>query len=787
VSLDPPALAEPKGRKGPLWKTWVPLAILALAVVLVWSSAKNWFGLASGRPTPEAQITVLGFAKTAQGSGYGDIADAITAGLTEALKIGGGLQVTPAEESARLRLDLHLPPGGTYAERDLKLVRENTGAAFIISGSFEVNSSSEIALTIFLQDTNSGRMSAAIHKDAAQDDLSGLIAVSTAAVRRRLNLPQLPAKDQKLLRQALPSNTDALRLYGQGMQDLYVWKYAAASEVLASAAAKEDSYAPAHAGLARALFERGYTDEAISQIRMALNESQQLPPNDALAIEAEYYEIESEWSKARDAYLKLFNLDPGDLEYALAAARLENPPNELNFLKSLSKLPHPEGSDPRIDLERASVESAQRNYSAARLAAEAAAIKAREREAQDVLAKALVVQAVAERRLGQRARAASLYTEAQRIATLIGDRDTETDCIRSLAAMDVDAGELMAAARNYEEALAIGHGASSLRITAASAAGLGHVRLEQGNLAQAQRYLVESLNLMRSQQLYAEVPNEEIYLGELLLQQGDLQKADQMTRDAISALSNTHGRPQAEALTILTRICMEQGSLNRARQAIDEALQIASGLSDQYPRAMALLIWGELAQERGDSKDARERYSRALGIFSTLGLKTGIAEARLGLAQLDLDEGNATHAVGLAREALSEFQREGRTTDSDAARALEADADLVRGRISLAAAALRPALQHRIQNRLISNRVAITAARIEAATGRRAKSIADLRGMIYKDKRDGLIRCRLRAEAALASIDPNFNTASIVAEATEAGFGQIAQQARAVQTRRHWQ
>lgn len=753
-----------------------------MASLLGWGAFGNWFGLVRRRPEVRTSIAILGFEGLPGNAENSNLSEAFTSGLAAELRIGRDLRVVSGERIARLALVLKLNSTKSYSSHVLSLIRENTGADLVAWGRYTergvADGNGAIRLEIAVKNAATGKTATSIQCNGGANDLAALLSGCAAQIRAKLELPGLSTSEQRFARPVLPASSEVLALYATGLRDLYTWKYETASGLFQEAIAKEPSYAPAHAGLARALAERGYTQPAISEIRDALNLSHELPREQKLLIEGEYYEIESEWSKALDAYRNLFKLYPDDIDYALSTARLENGTEALRTLAALRRPPASLPADPRIDSLKAKIEIDLRDYAAARLAAEAAAIKARELSAQAVLANALVLQASAERMLGLRQRAAALFRQGEHISGMLGDRATETDCMQSLAAIYIDAGELSAASATYAQALAIGRSVQSLRIVASSSSGLGHVRLQEGNLAQARQFLSESLNLMRQQQSVAEIPIQETYLGELFLRRGELGKAHEFTQDALNALANTRGRSEVEALANFARIQVEAGRIDAASQSASEALQIANGLKDQYSLASILLTAGDIARSRGSLSKARAQYAKGLAAFSKLGLNSGIAEARLRLAGLDLVVNNASSAASLAHEALLEFEREGRMSGAYAARALQAQAELLQRHLTTAEAILRPARQRRIQDHLVADLVNTTAARVTAAAGHPAKAIAELNGLIADTSRLGLVRDRLEAELALAAVDPNFNSSKLASEASHHGFIEIASRAR---------
>lgn len=733
---------------------WIAAACVALAVLLGWG-AERWFG-AAGRPQVRTSVAVLGFQDLSPQAGTAGISQALSAGLAAELGIGRDLRVASPQRIARMKVELDLHAPGNYTKHALALVRENTGADLAIWGQYAPQmvpaGSSAIRLNIVVADTGSGNVTASIQQSGSAKDLPKLIAAAAASIRTKLDVPRLSDSERALTRTVLPANSEALRLYAEALDDLYTWKYESAAGLFAKAIAGDPSYAPAYAGMARARYEQGDIEQAISRIREALGLSGNLPQEQRLLVESEYYRIESEWPKARDVYQTLFRLYPDHLDYGLAAAALESGSDALTAIDALRQLPKPMRGDPRIDVLKAKAEIGLRDYPAARLAAQAAVIKARERSAHSVLARALLLQAQAERTLGQMKRAADLYEKAQHIGGNLGDRSTQTEGMRGRAAIAADTGELTESASLYARALEIGRAAKSSRIAAASSAGLGRVRLDQGNLSQAAQLLNQSLALLRKQQAFAAIPPEEIDLAELYLRLGRLPQASRFINDALKALANTRGRSEVEALALLARIRVEEGRVSAAARSVNQALQISTELRDKYSPARILLTAGYVACEQGSLTKSHQQYTKALHSFSGLHLSAGAAQARMGLARLALDEGKGSSATSLAHQARLVFEKEGRTGAAAAARAIEAEGDLLRGRTAAAETVLRPALNQHIQDRLVADLVGIAAARLEAKQGKKAHAAARLRTIIARAKRSGFVRSRLEAQRALAKI-----------------------------------
>ena len=71
-------------------------------------------------------------------------------------------------------------------------------------------------------------------------------------------------------------------------------------------------------------------------------------------MEAQYYDVSSDWLKASDTYRSLWRFFPDNIDYALQLGSAEihrNRPDEtLRIADQLRALPPPTNSDPRIDL-----------------------------------------------------------------------------------------------------------------------------------------------------------------------------------------------------------------------------------------------------------------------------------------------------------------------------------------------------------------------------------------------------------------------------------------------------
>jgi TolB-like protein len=133
------------------------IAVVVVTAVMSTSNSANrytraWFaavtGVVTSRPaTPRASTTapiavnrravgVIGFRNVSGRADVAYISTALDEGMASDLSAGDRLRIVSTEEVARLKRDLHLVEGNTFAPDTLRLVKAGLGVDLIVTGSY---------------------------------------------------------------------------------------------------------------------------------------------------------------------------------------------------------------------------------------------------------------------------------------------------------------------------------------------------------------------------------------------------------------------------------------------------------------------------------------------------------------------------------------------------------------------------------------------------------------------------------------------------------------------------
>src|SRR5207253_8696584 len=135
-----------------------------------------------------------------------------------------------------------------------------------------------------VQDTRNGETTIGITELGAEQDLLGLVSRIGTRLRASLGTEQ-PNQQQELgIRASVPSNSEAARLYAEGLSRLRAFELVAARDILRRAAEADAKHALAHASLAVAWSALGYEHKAMDEARRALDLATSLAREDRLSV-----------------------------------------------------------------------------------------------------------------------------------------------------------------------------------------------------------------------------------------------------------------------------------------------------------------------------------------------------------------------------------------------------------------------------------------------------------------------------------------------------------------------
>ncbi len=210
-------------------------------------------------------------------------------------------------------------------------------------------------------------------------------------------------------------------------------------------------------------------------------------------------------------------------------------------------------------------------------------------------------------------------------------------------------GEMDAAARTAEEALARAEALGDDRALALTLARLSTYYLESGHTAQAlelNRRHVELDHRLGNRSAEAGGRANEGYACLLL----GLYKQGRTSLERALELAEAIGarRPRAYILQNLGYAYFRSGDGRTARQILDRSLVDMVAVDDAYGRAATLNYTGYVLEQSGDIPGAVRRYEEARGIFTDLGVPGPGVDVWAGLARCALAQGHLNDARGHA-------------------------------------------------------------------------------------------------------------------------------------------
>ncbi len=785
--------------------------------------------LLTERITPRRAVAVLGFKNLSGTPGTEWLSSGLAEMLSTELGTGGKLRVIAGENVARTKLELGLGNVDSLARDTLARLRAQLGTDAVVLGSYTTidgPSGRQIRLDLRLQDASQGETTATVAETGTEAQLFDLVSRIGKRLRRELKVDE--EGEAKEVRAALPANTEATRLYSEGVNKLRSFDPVGARDLLIRAVSADPNSALAHSGLSAAWSALGYDGKARDEAKAANDLAAGLSQEERLLIQGRYLETIQDWSHATEIYWTLWSLFPDNLDYGLRLATAQTAAGRLDealaTTTALRSLPAPSGQDTRIDLAEAMAAGARSDFKRQQEAASRAAVKAQTHGAPLMVAQARLLECRAQRNLGAAQKALDACEEGRQLYATAGDRAGVAEALTHAANVLFDRGDLPAAAKLYEEALTtyreIGNrggeaGAlNNIAVVLKSQGDLEHARqlyqevltisrevgsrggeayalnnlagvlLRRGDLGDAGKLFEQSLAIRREQgdksgEAYA-LDN----IGVVLRKRGDLAAARKRHEESL-AIRREIGQKIGEvaSLTNLGTVLLEQGELAAARKDFQDSLALCRETGSKSASAYALFGLGEVLFRQGHLDEARQRHQEALDLRRGLGEKATEAESEAALAAVLLESGDAKQAQELAQSAAGELNRQGDTAGQAVALSTAALASAAQGNT----AAARESIDR--SELLAGNdqdlRARLTVQLRAAGLRQDARSEQAVQAVAARASQAGLLDLQLEARLALARIETGHGQtaegqarlASVQQEAKALGYGLIARKA----------
>jgi DNA-binding NtrC family response regulator/tetratricopeptide (TPR) repeat protein len=218
---------------------------------------------------------------------------------------------------------------------------------------------------------------------------------------------------------------------------------------------------------------------------------------------------------------------------------------------------------------------------------------------------------------------------------------------------------------------AVSHGDEALRIAeavnkpfdhAAARAGVGWVRLLQGNLHAAIAALEHAHDLSRAWRIPGFPPFLLSDLGAAYSRSGRVDEALAVLEEVLAqARSQGVLVEESRRLAHLGEARLMAGQLDQATAAAHRALEHAREHTERGNEALALHLIGEIAaqHDRPDVTTAEAHYRAAMALASELGMRPLVAHCHLGLGRLAARTGNAGNARQFLTTAATMYREMG--------------------------------------------------------------------------------------------------------------------------------
>lgn len=230
-------------------------------------------------------------------------------------------------------------------------------------------------------------------------------------------------------------------------------------------------------------------------------------------------------------------------------------------------------------------------------------------------------------------------TEARLLGILADALVTNRDWDRAMAA--------------YEEAIEVGSAMSDLRSAARMYAGLSAGYRDAGEVEAAARYASRSAalhELFRDRDLLAKSENS---LAVVLITRGDLAAARIHLDRALELCDELDlGCGRSQVLLSLAELLIREGDVDRAGEIAGEALDIASRLEEGPTIAEAHVTLGRIADLHGDQAEVDRQFEDAIRGFEALGMRERLLQCHGTYAEVLERRGELARAYVHMKEAL---------------------------------------------------------------------------------------------------------------------------------------
>jgi len=773
AELDPP-----RSR----WQLMAAAAVLLIAAGSMAGYEWRKAHLRSVDPT----VAVIGFANDTKDATYDWLGTQLSESLTADVGGSKGIRAVSSDEVAGIKTELSVGQSQSLEHEDLSSVSEALGASYLLLGRYAIEKDSlgeNLNVDVRLQDSR-GRTVASVHENGREPEYPRLIADAASQIRDKLGAARLSDTQIGELQNLYPSDPDTSRLYFQALEKLRSFDAASALELLQKATDRDPDNVAIHWALADTWAQLKHDPEAAQQANVAADLAQKvaLPQEYVVLSHARAAEMNKQWDSAIEDYKSLFRFFPRQLSYGLglAATQIEgsHAADALTTLDSLQRLPPPSGTDPRIEMTRATAFGSLSNFSAELQSAQLALQEARKRNARMMQARAQLQLCWAHRNLGHVDEAFAACNNAQNLFAAFGDNVSAAVALNDVATWLFDRGSYAEAKQLYDKVIQVNQAAGAMKDYAGACVNAARVLDRMGSLEDADDYIKRALKASAPIGDKYDEALARILRGDILSKQGNPSKAEAELKRALGLAREV--KNQSIEATALSNLAQQQSETDTARSlaSYHEVLRLRQEKGDQAAVAICFTNMGDVFFRRANINDADENYRRALQIDMKLQDKSSIAMDRVSLAEVDLENGQLSAAQDKLSSAIKEFREHQDNDYEELASSLLVRVLIVRKDLANAEVYVKRIQEIASKDPETDFNSRLSLAQYLSAMGKRDEAIQKIGSLPAEAKGAGMNFLSLKARLALAqlksgtasTIQLRKETVAIEGEAKRAGF-----------------
>ncbi len=212
----------------------------------------------------------------------------------------------------------------------------------------------------------------------------------------------------------------------------------------------------------------------------------------------------------------------------------------------------------------------------------------------------------------------------------------EARILGHIAGMYVIAHAYVPAIRCYEAAVSAAAGVKDLLQLAKMHHGLGVAHQRRQQPTEARQHYDKALTLYSIESDLSAAYRVEIDLGDLLLQQGQLDSAEEHLLKALEGSNDwkMDRRGRGYILTNLGEVYLRRDELTPARDYLEQALEVAEAVGERIVLANARVLLGQLEERNGNRSLADDSFETAIRILEELGMPDRLRDAHMNYAEV---------------------------------------------------------------------------------------------------------------------------------------------------------